>query len=102
MSVFDKMMHDVMGSLGTKCSYSPATGGETFSISAMPSAQDRLNEFQATSIQSAGSTFEVCVGDLPLPQKGDALSYKGVSYIVKSKRYLDEERLIWLLDCYPA
>jgi hypothetical protein len=100
--MFDKIIADAMGAtMQDVCTYAPANGTPAFPVKGMPSSQDRLTDFRETTVQSSGGVFEFLVSALPNPQRDDRVTFRGQTYIVKSRRYLDEERLIWVLDCAP-
>lgn len=95
------MLGDCFAALGDEVPYRPASGGET-TITVSPAAADRLTAFATTRAQSPAAVFEVLVSDLAQPEVQSEIDFKGTTYKIKSFRRKDDERLIWLLDCYPA
>lgn len=101
MADFDDMLERSLSVLGTSVTYTPLSGSPV-TLKVMPSGDDRVSTFGDSRVQSSACVFEVLKSALAAPSKGDTLVYKGVTYTVKSFRLLDEEKLIWFLDCYPS
>lgn len=95
------MLGDCFAALGDVVPYRPVDGDAT-TITVSPASADRITSYAASRVQSPAATFEVLVSELPSPATQAEIDFKGVTYKVKSFRRKDDEKLIWLLDCYPA
>jgi len=99
MSIFEQVIAQNFFIMGEDAVYTPADTGEPLNIKVMASRPDEVFSFQTTPVLSETSIFEIQVKDIPAPQEGDRLEFKGESYIVQSEpQSLDPDRLIWRLN----
>lgn len=92
--------------LGNPALYTPVAGSAK-TINVMESRADIETGFGGSRIKSNSGVFEVLVSDIAQPARGDTLTVTGLhgvtkAYVVKSFRYLDDQQLIWFLDCSPV
>jgi len=97
---FDAMLDRALGVLGTAATYTPAVG-DPVSVTIMPAQQDEIVGFGETKILGNNRLLcELLVSAVANPAEDETITISSVVYVIKSVRYLDEERLIWLVDCY--
>ncbi len=98
----DSVLDGSFAIFGISATYTP-DGGEASSITVIRSQEDEISNFGDTRIQSENrGLFEVRKSELAVPAKGGIVTVDGVDFTVKSFRTLDEEKLLWLLDCYTS
>jgi hypothetical protein len=99
MSIFEQVIAQNFFVMGEDAVYTPADTGEPLNIKVMASRPDEVFTFQSTPVLSETGIFEIQVSDIPNPQEGDTLQYKGKTYIVQGDpQSNDPDRLIWRLN----
>jgi hypothetical protein len=104
MTDFDDMvLADCFDEFGIAATFTPAVGSP-YAIKVMRFGRDQLNGFGETRIQSDAMTLEARTAQLIAPAAGDQITFiaTGQAFKLKKPRYKDDERDLWLLDCYPA
>ena len=99
---FDGMIGRALNILGTAATYKAGGVGAGTSITVMPAREDEIVGFGETRVHATDrGRFEVLVSAVASPAQADTLTIGADVFVVKAPpRYADEERLIWLLDCY--
>ncbi len=102
MGVFDAALDRMFVSLGEAATWTP-DGGSATSVSVIPAREDEIVGFGETRIhQDNKALFEARKSEMANPQAGDVLVFDGTTYTIKFVRTIDDRRLGWLLECYPA
>lgn len=96
---FDNMLGRALSILGTAATWTPS-GAESSSVKIMPSREDELVGFGETRVLAENRLICEMQVSYGSPAEGDTITVSGTVYVIKHVRFLDEERLIWLIDCY--
>ena len=91
-------LHGVVGELAV---YTPLSDpGNPVNVQVVPRLQDEdFGGFGAQTIRAGASLFDVLASVIAAPEVGSTLSLGAVSYVVKSFKTDDEDRLVWIFDC---
>lgn len=92
-----RRMHRKMGEV---VQYAPPDG-VLQGFYAVPAGDDREEVFSNSRRHVSGVLFEMLAVDVT-PVKGGDIVYRGVEYTIKTVRYADTDRRLWLVECMPA
>ena len=92
-----RQMHRSMGDLVV---YAPVSGAPV-SIHAVPAAEDAESAIIGSRVKSETLMLEMLAADIT-PARGATVTWRGGSYKIKTVRHPDPDRLIWLVECFPA
>ena len=87
--------------LGVEAAYT-VQGGVPVSIRVIAKRPDEIVGLGDTRIHSETTLFDVRVSEVPSPRPGDTLIVDGVAYVVQGEPVRDRERLVWMIEAYPA
>lgn len=100
--IIKDMLTSALTALGSDATYTRAQGGASFTLRVMPARQDDIASFGQTRIHNDNIAILECLrDDLENPARGDEIEYMGDSYLLKTFRVADNEKLLWRLECAP-
>lgn len=86
--------------LGADATYQTGASAP-YPIRLMVSQPDEVLNFGEGQFHLSKTLFDVRAWEVPAPQEGDKIVYKGIGYLVQSEPKADRERLVWRLDVRP-
>lgn len=78
-------------------------GGSAQDVRIIPARPDEIVGLGDTRSFEETFLFDIRVSELADPAEGDAITYDGTDYIVKSPPLRDDDhRLVWTIETYPS
>jgi hypothetical protein len=93
--MIDQLFADPL--LGADASFQTGASAP-YPIRLMVKQPDEVLTFGGGQIHTSQTLFDVRAWEVPVPQEGDKIVHKGVTYIIQSEPKADRERLVWRLD----
>lgn len=104
MSVFEEMIGTIFDhpEMGLDATYEVAASGVESEIRVMRRQADEITGLGGSRIRSRVCVLDVLSSDIAEPKSGDSVTIGGAVYTVKTARYADGDRLIWIVECYEG
>ena len=96
-----RMIDGCFQRLGVEAIYSPQ-GDDPMAVLLIAKRPDEIVGLGDTRIHSETALFDVRVSEVPVPRPGDTLIVDGVTYSIQGEPARDRERLVWMIEAYPA
>ena len=93
--MIDQLFADPL--LGADASFQTGASAP-YPIRLMVKQPDEVLNFGGGQFHASQTLFDVRAWEVPTPQEGDKIVYKGITYIIQSEPKADRERLVWRLD----